>query len=91
MLASPDVDTINDLDFTYLPGCEGETHSRSLHGHQAEEPARWVLVMPCCGPKLLVCEPRRAHIMADLDIRCNFHQEYVDTRAVRFIPITPET
>lgn len=82
-----EAETINDLDFEYTPPCEGSTHSQGRNGHAAEEPASWILCMPCCGPRVLVCESRRIYIRTNGDILCNGCDTWRDTHTLVFLPV----
>ncbi|HAM26465.1 MAG TPA: hypothetical protein DCP11_07065 [Microbacteriaceae bacterium] len=50
--------TVLLLDFdTNLP-CEGAHHDRGLSGHVPEKPGAFMVISPCCGPKVVQCSPR---------------------------------
>lgn len=78
---------ITDLDWEYTPACEGTTHHLGMNGHKPEEPAAWLMVMPCCGPKILVCNARREQIRAQGELHCGVHDRVATADEIRFDPI----
>lgn len=79
--------TIMDLDWEYVPACEGNTHHLGLNGHKVEESAAWIMTMPCCGPKLLVCNARRDRIRAQGELHCATHDRVATADEIKFDPI----
>lgn len=55
-----EVEDIVLLDFAYCPPCEGANHSRGLSGHVADAPGAFMVISPCCGPRVIQCAPRVA-------------------------------
>jgi len=82
-----DLSTLEMLDFEHTPACEGQLHAVNLFGHQADEPAKSLMVTPCCGTKLLVCEPRRKFIIAGGAVYCGDHNRVVQADEIKFLPI----
>lgn len=82
-----DLSSLELLDFEHTPACEGETHNEGGYGHVATAPAAWIMSTPCCGPKLLVCEPRRLAIRASKELICGTHKKTMDVTKIVFFPI----
>lgn len=65
-----DLTTIEELDEPWQ--CQGENHKRGIMGHEPTAPAEWLLIAPCCTPmRILICEPRRKHIVAEGLLGCS--------------------
>lgn len=46
------------LDFDSDLACEGSHHGRGLSGHHPTAPGAYMVISPCCGPKVVQCSPR---------------------------------
>lgn len=57
-------DSIVLLDFDSDLPCEGTHHGRGLSGHSPTAPGAYMVISPCCGPKVVQCSPR-VHAMRD--------------------------
>lgn len=55
-----EVGTESLLDFDSEFPCEGIHHGRGLSGHEPGAPGAYMLISPCCGPKVIQCSARVA-------------------------------
>lgn len=82
-----EVESVVLLDFEYTPACEGTHHQRGLSGHDPEAPGAYMVISPCCGPKVIQCEPRVRTMIAGGLLTCTgcglqrFPEDY------RFVPL----
>jgi len=82
-----DLDSVSLLDFdTNLP-CEGSHHHRSLSGHSAAEPGAFMVISPCCGPKVIQCSPRVSAMRASGVLYCGTCETEHLTSQYTFIPL----
>jgi hypothetical protein len=88
--AIPDTNVLLDLDFDHTPACEGQHHADGTNdwGHNPAQSASWVMVAPCCGPKMLICDARRAFILSQYKgMHCSTHNRVYTISEVVFTPI----
>jgi hypothetical protein len=82
-----DTDTVILLDFESHLACEGVHHDRGLSGHQPTEPGAFMVISPCCGPKVIQCRPRVAEMRASGVLYCGVCQTEHLTSEYTFLPL----
>lgn len=82
-----EVSTIELLDFAPVIPCEGYNHPRGLSGHDPEAPGAYMVVSPCCGPKVIQCAGRVAFMKATGDLYCGSCSANHSTDEYTFIPL----
>jgi hypothetical protein len=85
-LHAPDTTVLDALDFTI--NCGAPYHADAGKGCTPEQPATRLMVAPCCGPRLYVCEGRATYLRTTATtIHCSkCGQDHPNTR-YRFPPI----
>jgi hypothetical protein len=85
----PDLEqeTVILLDFESHLACEGVHHDRGLSGHQPTEPGAFMVISPCCGPKVIQCRPRVAEMRASGVLYCGVCQTEHLTSEYTFLPL----
>ena len=80
-----ELSVIEHLDFT-LP-CEGQNHPAGTDGHVTEQPASYLVVLPC-GLSLMYCAGRAAWVREANMLHCNVGCGGLHCRdTVRFLPL----
>lgn len=85
LLEDVEVDVLLDFE-PYLP-CEGRSHREGLSGHVPDAEGAFFVVSPCCGPALIVCEPRAVFMKAQGTILCSRCQRETIWELWRFLPV----
>lgn len=82
-----DVEIVELLDFdTNLP-CEGVHHDRGLSGHDPAEPGSYMVISPCCGPKVIQCSSRVVAMRNSGVLYCGICKKEHFTNDYSFIPL----
>lgn len=82
-----EVSTIELLDFAPVIPCEGTNHPRGLSGHIPDTPGAYMVVSPCCGPKVIQCAGRVAFMRSGFGLFCGTCGVNHDTTEYTFIPL----
>lgn len=82
-----DLRSMSLLDFDSELPCEGEHHGRSLSGHVAAESGGFMVISPCCGPKVIQCTPRVAAMRSSGVLYCGVCEREHLTSEYQFIPL----
>lgn len=82
-----DQETVILLDFDSHLACEGVHHERGLSGHQPTEPGAFMVISPCCGPKVIQCRSRVAEMRASGVLYCGVCQTEHLTSEYTFLPL----
>lgn len=78
--------TVSLLDFDSELPCEGVHHRRGLSGHVPDSPGAFMVISPCCGPKVIQCSPRVAAMQHSGVLYCGACQREHLTSEYSFIP-----
>jgi len=81
------LDPVSLLDFDPALPCEGSHHHRSLSGHAATEPGAFMVISPCCGPKVIQCSPRVSAMQASGVLYCGTCESEHLTSQYTFVPV----
>ena len=81
-----DVGTVLLLDFESQLPCEGEHHGRGLSGHISTAPGAFMVISPCCGPKIVQCSPRVEAMRDSGVLYCGLCERDHPTSEYSFIP-----
>ncbi|MFO7691091.1 MAG: hypothetical protein R6W83_11165 [Cryobacterium sp.] len=85
-----DLRSMTLLDFdTELP-CEGVHHERGLSGHVPAESGGFMVISPCCGPKVVQCTSRVTAMRGSGVLYCGVCETEHLTSDYQFVPIDPE-
>lgn len=82
-----ETDVVELLDFVPSIPCEGADHSRGISGHIMEEPGAYMVISPCCGPKVIQCAPRVRYMHESGDLFCCSCATHHPTTDYTFIPL----
>jgi len=82
-----DASTVLMLDFDSDLPCEGVHHGRGLSGHVPDEPGGYMVISPCCGPKVIQCSPRVDAMRHSGVLYCGVCESEHLTTEYRFIPL----
>ncbi|TFC11389.1 hypothetical protein E3O19_14100 [Cryobacterium algoritolerans] len=81
------LDSVFLLDFDTALPCEGTHHVRGLSGHSPTAPGAYMVISPCCGPKVVQCSPR-VHAMRHSGVLyCGACRNEHLTSEYTFIPV----
>ena len=75
------------FDFDRDLSCEGSHHPRGLSGHDSTAPGAYKVISPCCGPKIVQCEPRVLAMKASGVLYCGTCRTDHLTTEYEFIPL----
>ncbi|TFB51217.1 hypothetical protein [Cryobacterium tagatosivorans] len=81
-----DSDTVSLLDFDSELPCEGAHHLRGLSGHAPEEAGAFMVISPCCGPKVVQCSARVSAMRSTGVLYCGACEYEHLTSDYSFIP-----
>lgn len=87
MLILTNLDAMSLLDFDSSLPCEGSHHHRSLSGHAADEPGAFMVISPCCGPKVIQCSSRVSAMQASGVLYCGTCESEHLTSEYTFVPV----
>ncbi|HSP76247.1 MAG TPA: hypothetical protein VLO31_08540 [Cryobacterium sp.] len=82
-----DLESVILLDFDPDLPCEGTHHFRGLSGHSPTAPGSYMVVSPCCGPKVVQCTPRVLAMQASGVLYCGACQGEHLTSEYTFTPL----
>lgn len=82
-----DLESVVLLDFDPDLPCEGTHHIRGLSGHQPTAPGSYMVISPCCGPKVVQCTPRVLAMQASGVLYCGACQGEHLTSEYTFTPL----
>jgi hypothetical protein len=82
-----DMRSVSLLDFESVLPCEGVHHDRGLSGHDPAESGEFMVISPCCGPKVIQCSPRVAAMQSSGVLYCGVCEREHLTSEYRFIPL----
>ncbi len=85
-----DLRSMSLLDFDSELPCEGVHHERGLSGHVPTESGGFMVISPCCGPKVVQCSSRVAAMRSSGVLYCGVCETEHLTSDYRFVPIDPE-
>jgi hypothetical protein len=80
-------DIIELLDFESLLPCEGVHHNRGLSGHDPAESGGFMVISPCCGPKVIQCFSRVNAMRISGVLFCSVCKTERLTSDYQFIPL----
>jgi hypothetical protein len=75
------------LDFDCDLACEGSHHGRGLSGHLSTAPGAYMVISPCCGPKVVQCSPRVIAMQRSGVLYCGACRSEHLTADYTFIPL----
>ena len=82
-----DLESISLLDFDSDLPCEGVNHGRGLSGHVPTESGGYMVISPCCGPKVIQCSPRVAAMRRDGVVHCGECKREHSITEYSFLPL----
>lgn len=82
-----EVESIELLDFDYSMPCEGANHTRGLSGHQPDAPGAFMVISPCCGPRVIQCAPRVAAMRFSGTLFCSICNTEHIVEEYTFVPL----
>jgi hypothetical protein len=77
---------VEQLDFELLP-CEGVHPDRGLSGHDPAESGGYLVISPCCGPKVIQCGSRVDAMRTSGVLYCAACQHEHLTSEYFFVPL----
>lgn len=81
-------DTVSLLDFDSQLPCEGAHHPRGLSGHDPSESGAYMVISPCCGPKVVQCSARVTAMRSSGVLYCGACAHEHLTSEYSFIPFS---
>lgn len=75
------------LDFEAYLACEGGHHTQGISGHDPEQQGAFLLVAPCCGPKVIQCTARVQYLKEKGLIYCTNCETENLVENYLFIPV----
>lgn len=75
------------LDEDPVIPCEGIHHPRGISGHDAAQPGAFMVISPCCGPKVIQCKARVDAMRTSGVLYCGVCQTEHLTSEYRFVPL----
>jgi len=82
-----DKHSVEQLDFESTLPCEGVHHHRGLSGHDPAESGGFMVISPCCGPKVIQCSSRVDAMRVSGVLYCGACQHEHLTSEYTFIPL----
>jgi len=82
-----DVEIVELLDFDTSFPCEGVHHESGLSGHDPSEPGGYMVISPCCGPKVIQCSSRVDAMRTSGVLYCGICKREHLTSEYSFIPL----
>jgi hypothetical protein len=82
-----DEHSVEQLDFESALPCEGVHHHRGLSGHDPAESGGFMVISPCCGPKVIQCSSRVDAMRVSGVLYCGACQHEHLTSEYTFIPL----
>lgn len=85
-LARPDIELTIKEELEKLPPCEGRTHPEERFGHRLEQPASYLVSIPC-GDAWLACEGWVTDIGHYLWLDCECAERRHRLDEIRYTPL----